>query len=128
MKKLTAILIITLCSVAFAAVQLNLIIPDEYVTRAIEALRACENTHVSIHFHGSTDPNEPGKPEFTLEVDYRIDSIPGEGHAVYGKRFIATMLRKVIFAYETKIAKEVRQAEIEAIPIVDVNVPDEVVQ
>ena len=129
MKKLTAILVlIAICSVAFAAVQLTITIPDEYTARVVTALRACENTHVSIHFQGSRDPNDPNTPDFTLDVDYRLDSIDGEGHAVYGKRFITTMLREVVVAYETKVQTELRQAAIEAIPIVDVNVPDGVIE
>jgi len=127
-KMIIAFLVIVLCSVAFAAVQISLTIPDVYKARMVTALRACENTHVHIHFQGSADPNDPNKPDFSLDVDYRIDSIDGEGHAVYGKRFIATMLRNVLFAYETKVANEERQAAIDAIPIVDVNVPDEVIE
>ena len=129
MKKLTAILVlIAICSVAYAAVQLTITIPDEYTARVVTALRACENTHVSIHFQGSRDPNDPNTPDFTLDVDYRMDSIDGEGHAVYGKRFITTMLREVVVAYETKVQKELRQAAINAIPVVDVNVPDGVIE
>uniref|UniRef100_A0A6M3JAQ1 Uncharacterized protein n=1 Tax=viral metagenome TaxID=1070528 RepID=A0A6M3JAQ1_9ZZZZ len=129
MKKLAAVLIIAaVCSIAFAAVQLTITIPDEYTTRVVKALRACENTHVSIHFQGSRDPNDPNAPDFSLDVDYRLDSIPAEGHADYGKRFITTMLRNVVVAYETKVKTELRQAAIDAIPIVDVNVPDGVVQ
>ena len=127
-KLLTAVLIIAICSVAFAAVQLTITMPDEYTARVITALRACENTHVSIHLQGSHDPNKPNEPDFTLKVDYRIDSIDGEGNANYGKRFITTMLRNVILAYETKVAKEERQAAIDAIPIVDVNVPDGIIK
>ena len=128
MKKYIAIIIITICSVAYAAVQLTITIPDEYTARVVTALRACENTHVSIHFQGSQDPNDPNEPDFTLDVDYRIDSIDGEDHAAYGKRFITAMLREVVVAYETKVQTELRQAAIDAIPIVDVNVPDEVIQ
>ena len=131
MKKLIAVLIIALCSVAFAAVQLTITIPDKYTARMVTALRACENTHVSIHFQGSRDPNAPNGPDFTLDVDYRIDSDPNnpaESHAAYGKRFIGTMFRNVLFAYETKIGTEERQAAIDEIPIVDVNVPDEVIE
>ena len=128
MKKLIAVIIIAVCSVAYAAVELVITIPTEYTSRAITALRACENTHVHIHFQGSRDPNEPDEPDFTLDVDYRLDSIDGEGHAEYGKRFIKTMLRQVIIAYETKVQTELRQVAINAIPIVDVNVPDGVVQ
>ena len=127
-KSLTAVLIIVVCSVAFAAVQLTITIPSEYTTRVVSALRACENTHVSIHFQGSRDPNDPNEPDFSLDVDYRLDSIPAEGHADYGKRFITTMLREVVRAYETKVETELRQAAINAIPIVDVNVPDGVVE
>ena len=128
MKKLIAVIIIAVCSVAYAAVQLTITIPDEYTARVVTALRACENTHVSVHFQGSRDPNEPNEPDFSLDVNYRIDSIDGEDHAAYGKRFITAMLREVVVAYETKIQTELRQAAIDAIPIVDVNVPDGVIE
>jgi len=129
MKKiLIAGLILVLCTTVYAAVQLIISIPDQYVSRAVAALRACENTHVHIHFQGSQNAEDPNVPDFVLDVDYRIDEIEGETHADYGKRFIKTMLYNVILAYETKIAKEERKALIDAIPPIDVNVPDEIVE
>ncbi len=129
MKKiLIAGLVLVLCTVAYAAVELTISIPNGYVTRVIDALRACENTHVHIHFQGSGDPNNPEVPDFVLNVDYRIDEIEGESHADYGKRFIRTMLYNIILAYETKTATEDRQALIDAVPPIDVNVPDGIVE
>jgi len=130
MKKiLIAGLILILCTVAYAAnVELTITIPTQYVSRAISALRACENSHVHIHFQGSQNAEDPNVPDFVLNVDYRIDEIEGETHANYGKRFIRTMLYNVILAYETKIAKEERKALIDAVPPIDVNVPDGIVE
>jgi len=129
MKKiLIAGLILVLCTAVYAVVNLTISIPDQYVSRAIAALRACENSHVHIHFQGSQNSEDPNVPDFVLNVDYRIDEIEGETHANYGKRFLRTMLYNVILAYETKIAKEDRQALIDAVPPIDVNVPDEIVE
>ena len=127
-KVMIAGLILVLCTAAYAAVELTISIPNGYVPRVIDALRACENTHVHIHFQGSSDQNNSEVPDFTLNVDYRIDEIEGESHADYGKRFIRTMLREVVVAYETKTATEDRQALIDAVPPIDVNVPDGIVE
>ena len=129
MKKiLIAGMILVLCTAVYAAVNLTISIPDQYVSRAVAALRACENSHVHIHFQGSQNAEDPNVPDFSLNVDYRIDEIEGETHADYGKRFIRTMIYNVILAYETKIAKEDRQALIDAVPPIDVNVPDGIVE
>jgi len=129
MKKiLIAGMILVLCTTVYAVVNLTISIPDQYVSRAIAALRACENSHVHIHFQGSQNAEDPNVPDFSLNVDYRIDEIEGETHANYGKRFIRTMLYNVILAYETKIAKEDRQDLIDAVPPIDVNVPDGIIE
>jgi len=127
-KVMIAGLVLVLCMVAYAAVELTITIPTQYVTRAVAALRACENTHVHIHFQGSSDPNNPEAADFTLNVDYRLDEIEGERHADYGKRFIKTMIYNIILAYETKTATEDRQALIDAVPPIDVNVPDGILE
>jgi len=128
MKKIIIGLILVLCGIVYAAVNLTISIPDQYVSRAIAALRACENTHVHIHFQGSQNAEDSNVPDFVLDVDYRMDEIEGEIHADYGKRFIRTMLYNVIKAYETKTATEYRQVLIDAVPPVDVNVPDGIVE
>jgi len=130
MKKIIiAGLILVLCTTVYAAnVELTITIPTQYLSRAVAALRACENTHVRIHFQGSQNAEDPNVPDFVLDVDYRIDEIEGETHADYGKRFIRTMLYNVIKAYETKTATEDRQALIDAVPPVDVNVPDGIIE
>ena len=129
MKKiLIAGLILVLCTTVYAAVQLTITIPDQYISRTVAALRACENSHVHIHFQGSQNAEDPNVPDFSLNVDYRIDEIEGETHADYGKRFIRTMLYNVIKAYETKTATEDRQDLIDAVPPVDVNVPDGIIE
>jgi len=129
MKKiLIAGMILVLCTAVYAAVNLTISIPDQYVSRAVAALRACENSHVHIHFQGSQNAEDSNVPDFSLNVDYRIDEIEGETHTDYGKRFIRTMLYNLIKAYETKTAKEERQVLIDAVPPIDVNVPDGIVE
>lgn len=131
MKKTALLIVLLLAVAAYAVVELNFTIPDDYVTRVVAALRACENTHVSIHFQGSRDPNDPNTPDFTLDVDYRIDSDPNnpaEDDRDYGKRFIRSFVRFIVEAYEKKLETQKRQEAIDAIPIVDVNVPDGIIE
>lgn len=129
MKKILIMgLILVLCTTVYAVVNLTISIPDVYVSRTINALRACKNSYVHIHFQGSQNAEDPNVPDFSLNVNYRFDEIEGESHANYGKRFIRSMLYNVILAYEKKIAKEKRKALIDAIPPIDVNVPDGIVE
>ena len=126
MRKLILVIVLWFCTVALAAdVVLQFTIPEEYTSRALNALTDCKNSRITISIVSNLPENYGS---YVLEANYPFNEIEGESNLDYSKRFIRTMIKQIVIAYETKVRDENVQAQIEAIEIPEVNVPDEIVQ
>ena len=132
-KLIAAILILTLCTVAFAVdIVITLTVPEAYGPRVLEMMRQWDHCHISIRVRGSENASDPNTPDYSAEWDI-TNALPPEDPNTenpkeFGKRFIRQFMLECIKAHEMVAAKADTKALHDAISPADVNVPDEIIE
>jgi len=128
MKKYTAILIILIliCSVAFAAVRFTITVPDAYTVQVLNAMKTLSGTHMALEARGSS-PNP--EDDFDGRMDFRIEPKgANETDLQFAQRFTRSLLVVSVKVVKQHEEQERYREEISKIAHPNVNVPDEVIQ
>jgi len=123
MKKLIIVLIIAICSVAYAAVQITLTVPDSHSVEVLEAFQRLAGKEIRLVVAET--------PTKTIEIDWKYTYSP-KGPNETPKDFIVRAIKENIramvrLAKKSKEEERVRNATT-VIPIADVNVPDNIIE
>ena len=128
MKKTAIILAILFCATAYAAVELLITIPTEYVVRIVPAIVAGQDAHISVHIQGSQGAGDPNATDYTLDFDFRSDRDPNDTTKQYAEKVLRRFTLAWARAHEKKLNIAANQLVIEALPPTDSNLPDDTIQ
>jgi hypothetical protein len=125
MKKLIAVLVVVLCSVAWAAVNLTLTVPDQYTVQVLAAMNTLADTHMTLVSVGSSEDHI----DFHGKWDFRIAAKdPNETNKQFAQRFTQELVRASVRLVKAQQERERYEADVAALTPPDVNVPDDVIQ
>ena len=127
MRKLIAtILIVTMCSVAFAAVQITITVPDAYTVQVLATMNTLAGTHMTLT---ARSPNQDPPDRFNGQWRFRIaPKDPNETNVQFAQRFTVEILRASVRVVKSHDENERYRTEISKVSPPDVNVPDGVVE
>ena len=128
MKKTAIILAILFCATAYAAVELLITIPTEYVARIVPAIVAGQDAHISVHIQGSQGAGDPNAVDYTLDFDFRSDRDPQDNTKIYYEKVLRRFTLAWTRAHEKKLNTAANQLIIETLPPTDSNLPDGAIQ
>jgi len=125
-KLLQIILILALCSVAYAAVSITISVPDAYVPQILAAMNELAGTHMTLEARGS---NPDPSLEFDGRWDFRIaPKGDSETNGEFAKRFTTELLRASVRLVKLHEENQRYRDEISKIVPPNVQVPDEVIK
>jgi len=126
MKKVIAVLIIGLCSVAYAAVQMTITVPDQYTAVVLSAMNQLSGTHMTLEARGSS-PNP--EDDFDGRADFRINpKDPNETNLEFAERFTRSLLVASVKVVKQHEEHERYREEVSKITPPDNTIPDGVVE
>jgi len=122
MKKVIAVIIIAVCSVAMAVTTITYNVPNDFGQELLTALIAQSDCHVSIEFRGSS-PNP--EDDYDARIDFRTPAYdPNVAPAVFVKRRVALFAAALKTAHERKVRDDTLKEYYRNAPTIDVNDPD----
>lgn len=101
-----------------ADVELSVIIPDEHVSRVVDAFTAYDDMAVE------TTVRIPGLDKWTWTFPTRN----GDTAKVFGENVLRAFVRAIVRSYEYGLDEERYDTEIDAVDPADQSVPDEIVE
>ena len=125
-KYLTILITVAICSVAFAAVQLTITVPDQYTLQVLAAMNTLADTHMTLEARGSS-PNPTD--DFDGRWDFRIaPKDPAENNLQFAKRFTTELLRASVRLVKSSEENQRYREEVSQIAVPDVNVPNGIIE
>jgi len=123
MKKYIAVIIIGVCSVAYAITTITYNIGNEFGQELLTALIAQSDAHVTIEIRGH-DPADPSN-DYDARIDFRTPAHdPNVAPAVFVKKRIALFTTALKAAHDRKIRDDTLREYYQNAPVIDVNLPD----
>lgn len=124
MKKApVTIIILCLIGVAYAAVQVSLIIPDVAVPVVLDAFDTLANQHIDLEVH-----NPSGGEMLEGRWSYRYaPKDPNETEKQFAERVIKEHIRALVRLAKDAEERKRHDEEIAAVTPIDVNIPDDII-
>lgn len=123
-------LIFALCSVAFAAVQLTITIPDQYTEQVLAAMNTLAGCHMMLEAseHNNSEDEFDGRWHFRIIPKGGAEWLEEETDKQFAQRFTTELLRASVRLVKSHEENERYRDEVSGIEPPDVNVPDEVIE
>ena len=126
MRKTGILLIVVLLAVAaYAAVEVTITVPTEHAAKVLTAFNVLAGK--KLHLEAENDPNDPN--EYIAGWYFEVQpKDPNETNKQFAERFTKQLVRASVRMVDKAADSKRYWDAVKAVPMPDVNIPDEIIE